>query len=404
MKIIHTADWHLGQTFYSHDRVKEHEVFLDWLCAVIKERGTDLLLIAGDVFDTQNPSAEAQKLFYAFLSKVTSQIPGLQIIITAGNHDSAARLEAPSPMLKQFNISVSGVVHYTDGEIDYDRMIVPLDKGGCCLAVPFLRHNDYPAAESYSEGVAKLYSELYDRACQKGFSPIIAMGHLQASGAEVSVGDSSEYATIGGMEGLDASFANDGIAYTALGHLHKAQRVARKENVRYSGSPLPMSFAERKNRQSVTEVTLDGESFTYELLYFDAPVKLLTVPPTPLPVAEVVEALSALPDGEVESTSPFLEVRILVTTVDPTLRQQIEDALTGKAVRLARIESTAEGTAEEIQATRPMTFDDFKKKAPKELIQEIYTRECSEEMPVHLMNLLDEVIKTLENEDIGNQR
>ena len=356
------------------------------------------------MFDTSNPSAEAQRLFYAFLSKVTSQIPGLQIIITAGNHDSAARLEAPSPMLEQFNISVSGVVHYTDGEIDYDRMIVPLDKGGCCLAVPFLRHNDYPAAESYSEGVAKLYSELYDRARQKGFSPIIAMGHLQASGAEVSVGDSSEYATIGGMEGLDASFANEGIAYTALGHLHKAQRVARKENVRYSGSPLPMSFAERKNRQSVTEVTLDGESFTYELLYFDAPVKLLTVPPTPLPVAEVVEALSALPDGEVESTSPFLEVRILVTTVDPTLRQQIEDALTGKAVRLARIESTAEGTAEEIQATRPMTFDDFKKKAPKELIQEIYKRECSEEMPVHLMNLLDEVIKTLENEDTGNQR
>ena len=404
MKIIHTADWHLGQTFYGYERIHEHFYFLDWLCDTIKERKADVLLISGDVFDTSNPSAEAQKLFYAFLSKVTSQIPGLQIIITAGNHDSAARLEAPSPMLEQFNISVSGVVHYTNGEIDYDRMIVPLDKGGCCLAVPFLRHNDYPAAESYSEGVAKLYSELYDRARQKGFSPIIAMGHLQASGAEVSVDDSSEYATIGGMEGLDASFANDGIAYTALGHLHKAQRVARKENVRYSGSPLPMSFAERKNRQSVTEVTLDGESFTYELLYFDAPVKLLTVPPTPLPVAEVVEALSALPDGEVESTSPFLEVRILVTTVDPTLRQQIEDALTGKAVRLARIESTAKGTVEEIQATRPMTFDDFKKKAPKELIQEIYTRECSEEMPVHLMNLLDEVIKTLENEDTGNQR
>ena len=404
MKIIHTADWHLGQTFYGYERIHEHIYFLDWLCDTIKEREADVLLISGDVFDTSNPSAEAQRLFYAFLSKVTSQIPGLQIIITAGNHDSAARLEAPSPMLEQFNISVSGVVHYTDGEIDYDRMIVPLDKGGCCLAVPFLRHNDYPAAESYSEGVAKLYSELYDRACQKGFSPIIAMGHLQASGAEVSVGDSSEYATIGGMEGLDASFANEGIAYTALGHLHKAQRVARKENVRYSGSPLPMSFAERRNRQSVTEVILDGESFTYELLYFAAPVKLLTVPPTPQPVSDVVEALSALPDGEVESTSPFLEVRVLVTAVDPTLRQQIEDALTGKAVRLARIESTAAGSAEEIHAIRPMTFDDFKKKAPKELIQEIYIRECSEEMPAHLMNLLDEVIKTLENEDTGNQR
>ena len=156
MKIIHTADWHLGQTFYSHDRAKEHELFLDWLCVVIKERRTGLLLIAGDVFDTQNPSAEAQRMYYSFLKRVTEENPRLQIIATAGNHDSAARIEAPSPLLNDINVHVSGIVHHNEDGIDYDRMIVPIADNGCCLAVPYLRYSDLPEAESYSEGVAKL--------------------------------------------------------------------------------------------------------------------------------------------------------------------------------------------------------------------------------------------------------
>ena len=109
MKIIHTADWHLGQTFYGFDRSNEHAVFLDWMCSTIKERGATLLLVAGDVFDTPNPSAKAQKMFYSFLTRVTNENPDLQIIITAGNHDSAARIEAPSSMLNVFNVFVSGV-------------------------------------------------------------------------------------------------------------------------------------------------------------------------------------------------------------------------------------------------------------------------------------------------------
>ena len=127
MKIIHTADWHLGQTFYNYNRYKEHAVFLDWLCCTIKERGTDVLLIAGDVFDNPNPSAEAQKMYYNFLRRVTGENEDLKIVIIAGNHDSAARIEAPSPLLDIFNVHVSGVLHYVDGKRDYDRMIVPLN-------------------------------------------------------------------------------------------------------------------------------------------------------------------------------------------------------------------------------------------------------------------------------------
>ena len=403
MKIIHTADWHLGQTFYSHDRAKEHELFLDWLCIVIKERRTGLLLIAGDVFDTQNPSAEAQRMYYSFLKRVTEENPRLQIIATAGNHDSAARIEAPSPLLNDINVHVSGIVHHNEDGIDYDRMIVPIADNGCCLAVPYLRYSDLPEAESYSEGVAKLYTNLYERARKRGFSPIIAMGHLQASGAEVSVGDTSEHLIIGGMEGIDARFANDGIAYTALGHLHKAQRVAYKENVRYSGSPLPMSFAEVRNRQGVTEVIIENGICNIENIHFDTPVKLMSIPEKPQAIDIVMDEISAMPDGEPDDRAPYLEIKLLITTVDPTIRQRIEEALEGKYARLVNISTTsniARGNGE----CRPMTYDEFKKADPIELIKEIYKRGEGESIPEHLEELLSGIIKEIQNEDSSNKR
>lgn len=391
MKIIHTADWHLGQTFYGYDRSKEHTLFLDWLCSIIKERSIDLLLIAGDIFDTPNPSAEAQRMYYHFLKRVTQENEGLQIIATAGNHDSAARIEAPSPLLNVFNVHVSGVVHYRNEEIDYDSMIIPIVGNGCCLAVPYLRHNDHPEAESYSKGVAKMYSALYERAREKGYSPIIAMGHLQASGAEVSVGDTSEHAVIGGMEGIETGFADEGIIYTALGHLHKAQRVGRKENIRYSGAPLPMSFAELRNNQGVTEVTIVGNNVSHEHITFDTPVKLLSIPAKPQPIDTVLEEIAALPSGEPGDNTPFLEIKVLVTSIDPSIRQRIDDALRNKAVRLANIAATS-NIGRDNGEGRPMTYDEFKRTEPLDLIKEIYKRGKKKDMPEHIEKLLTEVI------------
>lgn len=402
MKIIHTADWHLGQTFYGYDRNCEHAVFLDWLCNTIKEHGTELLLIAGDIFDTPNPSAEAQRMYYHFLKRVSDENRQLQVIATAGNHDSAARIEAPSPLLNVFNVHVSGVVHYKDGEIDYDSMIIPIADNGCCLAVPYLRYSDLPETETYGEGVAMMYSTLYARAREKGYHPIIAMGHLQASGAEVSVGDSSEHMVIGGMEGIDTGFCADGIAYTALGHLHKAQRAGKRDNVRYSGSPLPMSFAELNNRQSVTEVILENGECRIEKIPFDTPAKLLSIPDRPEPIDIVLDEISRLPVGDADERTPYLEIKLLVSSIDPTIRQRIEEALENKAVRLANISATSNISRENGEC-RPMTYDEFKRTEPAELIKEIYRRNKGEGMPEHLEQLLNEVIKEVKNENISNK-
>ena len=152
LKLIHTADWHLGQTFFGYDREAEHEAFLGFLTNLLVERETDVLLIAGDVFDVTNPSAGAQRRFYRFLREANRLNPGLQIVIIAGNHDSAIRLEAPNPLLEELNTSIVGIVGRTDsGEIDLASLVVPLrnragEREALCLAVPFLRQGDYPAA------------------------------------------------------------------------------------------------------------------------------------------------------------------------------------------------------------------------------------------------------------------
>ena len=172
LRLIHTADWHLGQTFFGYDREAEHEAFLGFLTNLLVERQTDVLLIAGDVFDVTNPSAGAQRRFYRFLREANRLNPGLQIVIIAGNHDSAIRLEAPNPLLEELNTSIVGIVGRTDsGEIDLASLVIPLrnragEREALCLAVPFLRQGDYPAApegelDSYVAGIGRMYRRLY---------------------------------------------------------------------------------------------------------------------------------------------------------------------------------------------------------------------------------------------------
>ena len=173
IRILHTADWHLGQTFFGYDRTGEHEVFLNWLAEEIRQKEIDALIIAGDVFDVSNPSAASQSMYYQFIYRVTAESPYLQIVIVAGNHDSAARLEAPLPLLQAMRTEVRGVVRKLEGgEIDYDHLTVELKnrKGEVellCMAVPFLRQGDYPAVQTegnpYAEGVRELYAQLLQR-------------------------------------------------------------------------------------------------------------------------------------------------------------------------------------------------------------------------------------------------
>lgn len=271
LRILHTADWHIGQLFHEYDRSFEHQQFLNWLTDILAKEQVDVLLISGDVFDLSNPSAASIKMFYSFLNKALKVNPDIQIVATAGNHDSASRLESPKPLLESSNIHIIGLVEKdVHGAIDYAKITIPLrDASGAilawCIAAPFLRMGDYPVIQDcnqpYAEGIAAFYKEAYAYAAsqRQAAQAIIAMGHLHVQQAEVGDMDQSERLIMGGVECISAAAFDDNISYVALGHIHKAQRIGGKEHIRYCGSPLPMSF-----QKSITNTRLS--SLTYRPL------------------------------------------------------------------------------------------------------------------------------------------
>src|ERR1700746_487795 len=166
-RILHTADWHLGQSFHGFDRDREHAVFLDWLIGIVEERHVDALIITGDIFDSINPSSGAQRRFFDFLARIHAAAPALQVVIIAGNHDAPARLEAPTGLFERLNIKALGTVpRDLDGEVNYQKFLIPLKDAhanvkAIAIAVPFLRPADVPvvpeACDSYLAGIREFY-------------------------------------------------------------------------------------------------------------------------------------------------------------------------------------------------------------------------------------------------------
>jgi exonuclease SbcD len=352
MRILQTADWHIGQLFHEYDRNYEHQQFLNWLVTTLHQEQVDVLLISGDVFDLSNPSAASVKMFYSFLREAIKANADLQIIITAGNHDSASRLESPKPLLESSNIHIIGLVEkMKDGSIDYEKLIIPIkDKAGdikvWCMAVPFLRMGDYPSipdcVNPYTEGVAKLYDDVYHFAFAKkqAGQTIICMAHLHTQQADTKDMDKMERLIMGGVECISAAAFHEDIKYVALGHIHKAQKIGGKDHIRYCGSPIPMSFSELNYKHQVIVFNLDEEGISkLESIEIPLSVELLRVPSKNSKLSEVLSALDQLPASATnKSLAPYLEVRVLLEGPEPGLRHKIQTALIGKQVRLAKID------------------------------------------------------------------
>ena len=398
MRLLHTSDWHLGQTLHNFDRTYEHQCFLDWLLDTIVAEDADVLLIAGDVFDNSNPSAVSQRQLYRFLQQARARAPQLDIVIIAGNHDSPGRLEAPGPLLEAHGTRVVGhVTRDAAGNIDLERFIVPLTgKDGkvqaWCVAIPFLRPGDVPrvaaqatddAFDAYLAGIRLLYQQAYELARARALDDqaILAMGHCHMVGGDASP-DSERRIVIGGTEALPASMFGPDIAYAALGHLHLAQRVGQQDHLRYSGSPLPLSFAEVGYKHQVLRIDLDGtRAAAIEPLHVPRAVELLRVPASPAPVKQAIAELVALdlPDLPREAW-PYLEVRVLLDAPEPGLRAQVEAALEGKPVRLAKIEPTRRVVT--TAGVEPaLSLDQLAQLQPDDIFRRLWQQRFGDEAP-----------------------
>ena len=408
--VFHTADWHLGQSFCGFDRDYEHRCFLDWLLSEMQSQRPDALIIAGDVFDTINPSAVAQKRFYNFLADAHAALPRLQIVLTAGNHDAGARLEAPAGLLDSLNISVVGTVEQDDvGNINLAKFLVPLkDYAGevqaIAMAVPFLRPSDVPlvknAVDPYLDGIRELYrrttaAAVTLRAKLNPAAALIALGHCHLHGGEESP-ESERRLVIGGAEAIGSDIFDPQIAYVALGHLHRAQQFDNGR-IRYSGSPIPLSFAEAGYRHQLVKLTFIETTLTStdEILIPRAAMMLRIPAAGAAVIDDVISQLEALTLDEslLLDQYPFVEVRITEEGPDPMRRRRIEQAMDGKPLRLASIKiATLERNAAGVQSATGADQMDLKTIDPEDVFQDAYRKKYGHDPDSRLLAAFREIL------------
>ncbi len=262
LRILHTSDWHLGQNFYGNSRAKEHLAFIDWLLQQVVKQQIDAIIVAGDIFDTGTPPSYARELYFDFIVKLHQL--NCPLILLAGNHDSVAMLGESQTLLAKLGAQV--IVKASSLAEDNRQIVHITNKNGeqaAVCAIPFIRPRDVIHSKSgqaiqdkqqqLQQAIVEHYQTLADEAKQRygDDCTIIATGHLTTVGASLSESVRDIY--IGTLEAFPANCFPT-VDYIALGHIHRAQTVAKTEHIRYSGSPIPLSFDECQQQKSVNIV------------------------------------------------------------------------------------------------------------------------------------------------------
>lgn len=414
MRLLHTSDWHLGQTFFGESRAAEHAVFLRTLVSLCEHERPDVLLLCGDVFDTINPNAEAEEQWYGFLADLSERAPQVRLQVIAGNHDSPARLCAPSALVSRMskdnmeiharaafvsdvgNTATTGSMGHSgdlnsqphgtnsvqahkrlDPHVHLRRVRGASGVEACLALVPFLRPSDIPAAygvegtKPLHDFLTSVYLQLANdaKALFPGL-PLIFTGHLFAAGGLASE-HSERKIQRGNLEALPVETLEAHCSYFALGHLHRAQALGAAKRVRYSGSPLPLSFTETDYEHQVlcVDVAADGSTVVTPRLLPRAR-RFVRLPRQHAPPREVLAACDTLDVAQGE-LAPFVEVRVALDAPQPGLRREVEQRLAARGARLIQYsvlraaQNTLEGqnnathNGEREPRDRPTSLSDF---------------------------------------------
>ena len=286
MKFIHTSDWHLGKSLEGHSRLEEQEQFCDDFVKLVNDNDIDMIIIAGDIYDTSNPPAQAEKLFYKTVSRLANNGERCVLIIS-GNHDNPERLAAITPLAHEQGIIVLGYPLSSTEKAKYEGFEILEAKEGCLkveikgekatiIALPYPSEkrlneaignpsNDEEAQKTYSERVGELFRELEENFQEDTIN--IAVSHIFVVGGEGT--DSERPIQLGGSLLVEKKDLPTKAQYIALGHLHKPQKASHRLNAYYSGSPLQYSKDERSYAKGANIVDLKvGESPIIQSIYF----------------------------------------------------------------------------------------------------------------------------------------
>lgn len=406
MRFLHTSDLHLGRSLYGVNRDETFEKFLTWLTETIRTETIDCLIIAGDVFDNATPSHRMQRAYYRFLASVATSTDCRHVIVTGGNHDSPSLLNAPDTLLEALNITVIGQATADPA----DEVVLLRDAAGTPLAVvaavPYLRERDLRTStenetqQDKEEKIRSATAEHYRRVTQTALElrgendiPYIATGHLFAADGDPSDEERNLY--IGSLGLIPASAFPTEIDYLALGHLHKAQRLAGNETRRYCGSPIALDFSERKASKSVCIMETQGKACTVRTLEVPAFDTLVQITGNETAVTEELSTLVA-------TGRPVLcEVLHTEGTFAPDLAAKCRDIVQNSTVTLVRVVSLTVAAAQ-------LSFDDVVSDveaiSPEKMFelclqkQQACGTEFSEELKKELTDAYSEILAVVRKE------
>lgn len=343
LTVLHTSDWHLGQNLYNRKRYDESRAFLDWLLALVEQEHVQVLLVAGDVFDTNMPTNRAQKLYYDFLVDI-ARTPCRHVVIIGGNHDSPTFLNAPAGLLRRLHVHVIGQALEPCG----DEVLTLCNSAGdpelLVCAVPYLRDRDIrrsEAGETQADmasqregGIRRHYEAVFEQAREKRAGreiPLVAMGHLFTVGGHVVEGDGVRDLYVGSLGGVGADIFPADADYVALGHLHAPQEVAKNVCMRYSGAPMPMSFTEAQARKSVVLARFAGRTPTIELAEVPVFQELVRLEGNWNTLAEGLQALKE------RDAAALVDIIYTGQTPMTDLGAQVEALVQGSRLDIARM-------------------------------------------------------------------
>jgi len=332
MKILHSSDWHIGRKLYSKEFEAEHLLFFDWLIETINNQNIDILIVAGDIFDIAYPSNNSLNLYYKTLTRIQAT-NCKHIIITGGNHDSVSTLNAPKNILEYLNIKVIGgaTENIEDEIIEIKNNLNQTELVIC--AVPFLRDKDIRksiAGETYTDRMTAFRDgivDYYEQIAQKveHFNnqniPIIATGHLFINDAEMTKDESDLY--IGGLQQISYKNFPKIFDYIALGHIHRPQKIGSNENIRYSGSPISLSFSEINQQKSVVliETKIENNLKNIEIQTIDVP-KFRNIVEFKGELIEVINKIENYSNNSQLTT--WADIKIIENNYDPSIFRKVE--------------------------------------------------------------------------------
>lgn len=297
MKILHTSDWHLGQVFYSYDRTDEYIHFFHQLKEIVESYHPDAMVVCGDIFDVSSPSSSIMRLFTDFILDLHEIAEGMAIIITSGNHDSASRIDVNRNLWKKAGIHVLGNVRRENGIYDFSENTIEIPGKGYIMAIPYINRafmgnsdNETSAEESFfgmtADHLEKINSDNL---------PCVLMAHLTVEGCDMK---GHKTGMIGNINSVKNTIFSKVYDYVALGHIHKAQKLDEEGRIRYSGTPIAVSFDEDYTH-SVSIVDIRKESSPSIKQIEIKPLRALkTFPEKPVDFKKALKLFAKIPDDD----------------------------------------------------------------------------------------------------------